>query len=75
MVVGLGRCVGMEKIERLVELLQDGALTKEEAVVVIDHLDGLIDNVKQTTDVWWLRIVLDGLRVSLEEMKKKLSID
>ena len=65
----------MDKIERLVELLQDGALTKEEAVVVIDHLDALIDNVKQTTDVWWLRIVLDGLRVSLEEMKKKLSID
>ena len=65
----------MDKIERLVELLQDGALTKEEAVVVIDHLDALIDNVKQTTDVWWLRIVLDGLRVSLEEMKRQLSID
>ena len=75
MVVGLGRCVGMDKIERLVELLQDGALTKEEAVVVIDHLDVLIDDVRQTTDVWWLRIVLDGLRVSLEEMKKKLSMD
>ena len=70
MVVGLGRCVGMDKIERLVELLQDGALTKEEAVVVIDHLDVLIDDVRQTTDVWWLRIVLDGLRVSLEEMKR-----
>ena len=53
-----------------VELLQDGALTKEEAVVVIDHLDVLIDDVRQTTDVWWLRIVLDGLRVSLEEMKR-----
>ena len=65
----------MDKIERLVELLQDGALTKEEAVVVIDHLDALIDNVKQTTDVWWFRIVLDGLRVSLEEMKRKLSIN
>jgi len=39
--VGGGRCVGMDKIERLVELLQDGALTKEEAVVVIDHLDVL----------------------------------
>ena len=70
MVVGFGRCVGMDKIERLVELLQDGALTKEEAVVVIDHLDVLIDDVRQTTDVWWLRIVLDGLRVSLEEMKR-----
>lgn len=65
----------MDKIERLVELLQDGALTKEEAVVVIDHLDGLIDNVKQTTDVWWLRIVLDGLRVSLEDMRGKLFMD
>ena len=70
MAVGGGRCVGMDKIERLVELLQDGALTKEEAVVVIDHLDVLIDDVRQTTDVWWLRIVLDGLRVSLEEMKR-----
>ena len=64
--------VDSEKLIRLLELFQDGALTPDEGKELLDAVVILLEKIKPQLKKWWLRVMLDGVKVSLMELKEHL---
>ncbi len=62
-----------EKIRRLLQVLEDGALTSDEAQELIEAIIFFISEIRPHLDTWYLRIILDGVKVSLTELKEHIN--
>ena len=62
-----------EKIRRLLQVLEDGALTSDEAQELIEAIIFFISEIRPHLDSWYLRIILDGVKVSLTELKEHIN--
>jgi len=65
--------VDYEKIRRLLEVLEDGALTSNEAIELLDTIVFFLEEIRPHIDVWYLRVILDGVKLSLVELKEHLN--
>jgi hypothetical protein len=61
-----------QKILRIIQSFEDGALTNEEAVELLDGIIFILEKIRPQLKKWFLRIVLDGVKVSLSELKEHL---
>jgi len=64
--------VDFEKIKRLIEVLEDGALTSDEAIELLDYICLFLGGVRPHIKTWYLRVILDGIKVSLTELKEHI---
>ena len=60
------------KMMLMVELLQDGAVTPEEGKELIDAVVIVLEKLRPQLKKWWFRVMLDGIKVSLMELKEHL---
>ena len=60
------------KILSLFQSLQEGALTAEEAATALGLVVSLLDEIRPKLKKFWLRIMLDGVKVSLLELQEHL---
>ena len=64
------------QVTRLIQILQDGAVSPEEGKELLDGVVIVLDSVRPQLKKWWLRAMVDGIKVSLMELKEHLeSID
>ena len=61
-----------QKILRIIQSFEDGALTNDEAVEVLEGIIFILDKIRPQLKKWFLRILLDGVKVSLSELKEHL---
>ncbi len=61
-----------QKILRIIQSFEDGALTNDEAVELLDGIIFILEKIRPQLKKWFLRIVLDGVKVSLSELKEHL---
>jgi hypothetical protein len=64
--------VDIEKIKRILDILHDGAVTPKEGKELIDGIGIILDSIRPQLKKWWLRVLLDGIKVSLMELKEHL---
>lgn len=62
-----------QKILRIIQSFEDGALTNDEAVELLEGIIFILDKIRPQLKKWFLRIVLDGVKVSLSELKEHLN--
>ena len=60
------------QVSRLIQILQDGAVTPEEGKELLDGVVIVLDSLRPQLKKWWLRVMLDGIKVSLMELKEHL---
>lgn len=60
------------QVSRLIQILQDGAVTPEEGKELLDGVVIVLDSIRPQLKKWWLRVMLDGIKVSLMELKEHL---
>ena len=61
-----------QKILSIIQSFEDGALTNDEAVQLLEAIIFILDKIRPELKKWFLRIVLDGVKVSLSELKEHL---
>ena len=61
-----------QKILRIIQSFEDGALTNDEAVELLEGIIFILDKIRPQLKKWFLRILLDGVKVSLSELKEHL---
>ena len=61
-----------EKIKRILQILDDGAVNPKEGKELIDGIGIILDSIRPQLKKWWLRVLLDGIKVSLMELKEHL---
>jgi len=61
-----------QKILRIIQSFEDGALTNNEAVELLDGIIFILEKIRPQLKKWFLRILLDGVKVSLSELKEHL---
>ena len=62
-----------QKILRIIQSFEDGALTNDEACDLLDGIIFILEKIRPQLKKWFLRIVLDGVKVSLSELKEHLN--
>ena len=62
----------LSKLIRISEILQDGAVTPEEGKELIDGVVMVLEKIRPQLKKWWIRVMLDGIKVSLMELKEHL---
>ena len=62
----------ISKLIQILRILEDRAITAEEGTILIDAICEILDKLRPQLKKWWLRIVLDGVKVSLTELKEHL---
>jgi hypothetical protein len=60
------------QVTRLIQILQDGAVSPKEGKELLDGVVIVLDSVRPQLKKWWLRVMLDGIKVSLMELKEHL---
>ena len=66
----------ISKLIRISEILEDGAITPSEGKELIEGVVFVLEKVRPQLKKWWFRVMLDGIKVSLMELKEHLeSID
>ena len=60
------------QVTRLIQILQDGAVTPEEGKELLDGVVVVLDSIRPQLKKWRLRAMLDGIKVSLMELKEHL---
>ena len=60
------------KIISLLQSLQEGAMTPEEGAAALQLVVSVLDEIRPNVKKFWLRIMLDGVKVSLLELKEHL---
>ena len=66
----------ISKLMRISEILEDGAITPSEGKELIEGVVVVLEKVRPQLKKWWFRVMLDGIKVSLMELKEHLeSID
>ena len=64
------------QVTRLIQILQDGAVSPEEGKELLDGVVIVLDSVRPQLKKWWLRVILYEIKVSLMGLKEHLeSID
>ncbi len=61
------------KIASLLKSLEDRALTPQEGVELLEIIVSVLDGIRPNLKRFWLRIILDGVKVSLSELKEHLA--
>lgn len=61
-----------KKILMIIQSLESGALSNQEAVDLLEGVIFILDKIRPQLKKWFLRIVLDGVKVSLSELKEHL---
>lgn len=56
----------------IIQSLESGALSNQEAVDLLEGVIFILDKIRPQLKKWFLRIVLDGVKVSLSELKEHL---
>ena len=62
----------VSKLMQIIRILDDRAITAEEGTILIEAICEILDKLRPQLKKWWLRIVLDGVKVSLTELKEHL---
>jgi hypothetical protein len=62
----------ISKLIRISEILEDGAITPSEGKELIEGVVVVLEKVRPQLKKWWFRVMLDGIKVSLMELKKHL---
>ena len=62
----------ISKLMQIIRILDDRAITAEEGTILIEAICEILDKLRPQLKKWWLRIVLDGVKVSLTELKEHL---
>ena len=60
------------KIIQIIKILEDRAITPEEGAILIDAIVQVLNQLRPQLKKWYMRIVLDGVKVSLMELKEHL---
>lgn len=60
------------KIISLLQSLEAGALTPGEGAQALSLIVGILDKIRPNIKKFWLKIMLDGAKVSLLELKEHL---
>ena len=64
--------VDIPRLIKIAKSLDDGALDKDEAIDLLDVICEALLQVRPLVNRFWLRIVIDGVSVSLQELKEHL---
>ena len=62
----------ISKLIRISEILEDGAITPSEGKELIEGVVVVLEKVRPQLKKWWFRVMLDGIKVSLMELKEHL---
>ena len=62
----------VSKLIQILRILEDRAITPEEGTILIEAICEILDKLRPQLKKWWLRVVLDGVKVSLTELKEHL---
>ena len=62
----------ISKLVQILRILEDRAITPEEGTILIEAICEILDKLRPQLKKWWLRVVLDGVKVSLTELKEHL---
>ena len=62
----------ISKLMQIIRILDDRAITAEEGTILIEAICEILDKLRPQLRKWWLRVVLDGVKVSLTELKEHL---
>ena len=62
----------ISKLIRISEILEDGAITPSEEKELIEGVVVVLEKVRPQLKKWWFRVMLDGIKVSLMELKEHL---
>lgn len=62
----------ISKLIQILRILEDRAITAEEGTILIEAICEILDKLRPQLKKWWLRVVLDGVKVSLTELKEHL---
>ena len=57
---------------RLIQIVQDGAVSPEEGKELLDGVVIVLDSVRPQLKKWWLRVMIYEIKVSLMELKEHL---
>jgi hypothetical protein len=60
------------KIAHILQGLESGAVTPEQGAILIDGIVEILNKLTTTIKKWWFRVMLDGVKVSLIELKEHL---
>ena len=61
-----------QKVIHLIKSIQDGTLDREDAIEMLELFEEALGALRPHFKKFWLRIVLDGVRVSLRELREHL---
>ena len=70
--INWGRILDIPRLIKIAKSLDDGALDKDEAIDLLDVICEALLQVRPLVNRFWLRIVIDGVSVSLQELKEHL---
>ena len=62
----------ISKLIRISEILEDGAITPSEGKELIEGVVVVLEKVRPQLKKWWFRVMLDGIKVSLMELREHL---
>jgi len=60
------------KIAHIIATLETGSITPEQGAVLIDAIVDLLNKLRPQLKKFWVRVMLDGVKVSLMELKEHL---
>ena len=64
----------ISKLIRISEILEDGAITPSEGKELIEGVVVVLEKVRPQLKKWWFRVMLDGIKVSLMELKEHFCV-
>lgn len=70
--INWGHILDIPRLIKIAKSLDDGALDKDEAIDLLDVICEALLQVRPMVNRFWLRIVIDGVSVSLQELKEHL---
>lgn len=59
----------LQKILNIIKSFEDGALTDQEAIELLNGIIYLLDKIRPTIKKWFFRVLLDGVKVTLTELR------
>jgi len=60
------------KIAQILSTLEEGSVTPEQGAILIDGIVDILNKLRPQLKKWWFRVMLDGVKVSLMELKEHL---
>ena len=60
------------KIAQILSTLENGSVTPEQGAILIDGIVDILTQLRPQLKKWWFRVMLDGVKVSLMELKEHL---